>query len=119
MDCRGLLREKPWLLPVAYARRLGASSARELAGILGVPRRLANSLARYLEAVDGCGGIVRRGDRYAWVDGGVVYVATVHARRVSWFTVPREAVENPEGYEGKLGYRARLARLVLEGGKPV
>ncbi|MEB3787141.1 MAG: hypothetical protein GSR78_00130 [Desulfurococcales archaeon] len=120
--CLGLLREKPWLLPAAYARSLGVSNARELAAVLGVPRRLANSLARYLDRLEGCeAAVARRGHRYAWVDGGTVYVAVVRARRVSWYTVPWEAVENPEAYEGRLGYRARLARLILgldEGSSP-
>ncbi len=112
--CQGLLREKPWLLPAAYARSQGASNARELAAVLGVPRRLANSLARYLDRLEECDAIVaRRGHRYAWVDGGTVYVAIVHSRRVSWYTVPWEAVENPGSYKGRLGYRARLARLIL------
>ena len=79
-----------------------------------MPRSLANSLARYLNKLEECEATVaRRGHRYAWVDGGTVYVAIMHARKVSWYTVPWEAVENPEAYRGKLGYRARLARLIL------
>jgi len=125
--------ERPWLLPVLWAVCNGARSVSQVAEMLGVPRRLAASLYWQLSRlgfieVEGttilrvsgkCDLKIRRDlGWYAAVVGGTVVVARPVKRRVRWFTLP---VSKLGEAEGKLGYRAGIARKILgmEGGEGV
>ena len=121
MAIRETLLRRPWLLPFAAALMRGASKPREVADLLGCSRRLAvtglYALRRTREAPGDWGFcVVRWGGWFAARIGSTLVVAKVARRRVRAFTVPLVLLESGEDLPGRLGYRVRIARLVLEKG---
>ncbi|BAN90485.1 hypothetical protein [Aeropyrum camini] len=130
---REVLKLYPWLLPVLWLFSQGSSgseivTADSASRILGVPKRLARTLLHYAAKAgvaerevwgyrapsQVCIEVRRSGRYYAAVVGSTVYVAKTLARRVRWFTVPIEYLENVEALQGKARFRAVIAKKVLE-----
>ncbi len=119
---RETLLRRPWLLPFAAALMRGASKPREVADLLGCSRRLAATglyaLRRTRDSPEGwslC--VVRWGSWFAARIGSTLVVAKVAKRRVKAYTVPLALLGSREDLPGRLGYRVRIARLVLEKGE--
>jgi hypothetical protein len=115
---------KPWILPFIAAIALGARGPGEAARMLGVPRRLAASglYAVRRMGVDldaGLPCIVVKNRFYASIVGSIVVVAKVGRRRVKAYTVPYKLLKSGEAVGGKLGYRVKIAKWVLENGTPL
>jgi hypothetical protein len=120
LNAREAVLRKPWLLPFIAAVLRGAERPGEVSELLGCSRKLASTglymlrrMSVNVDSVDFC--IVRWRRWFAARMGSTIVVSKVGRRRVKAYTVP--ALLLGEGVSGKLGYRARIASLVLEKGE--
>jgi hypothetical protein len=120
LNAREAILRKPWLLPFIAVILKGAERPGEISDILGCSRKLASTglyilkrMSVDIDTVDFC--IVKWRRWFATRIGSIIIVSKVGKRRVKAYTVPALLLEERVG--GKLGYRARIALLVLEKGE--
>ncbi len=96
-----VLERYPWLLPLAWAVLVEGGSACDpvvLSGLLGVPSRLARSLAWHGRKLGLCEGgglprVARRGREFAAETSGFYLYARIRGRRVSGYALSKSGVE--------------------------
>jgi len=120
LNARDAVLRKPWLLPFIAAVLRGAERPGEVSELLGCSRKLASTglymlerMSVDLDTVDFC--IVKWRGWFATRIGSTIVVSKVRRRGVKAYTVPALLLGGGEG--GRLGYRARIASLVLEKGE--